>query len=114
MKRSDGLRLAWTAALSALVPALAAAVEVQGPPTGAAGGLDGARVFATSCGWCHQGGGRVAGRGPKLAGTDKSDDFIVSRIKTGKAPGMPAFGRSFNDEQLQAIVAYIRNLRDEP
>ena len=44
----------------------------------------------------------------------KSDDFIVSRIKTGKAPGMPAFGRSFNDEQLQAIVAYIRNLRDEP
>ena len=72
------------------------------------------RIFATSCGWCHQGGGRVAGRGPKLAGTDKSDEFIVSRIKAGKPPGMPAFGRSFTDEQIQAIVAYIRNLREEP
>jgi mono/diheme cytochrome c family protein len=72
------------------------------------------RIFATSCGWCHQGGGRVAGRGPKLAGTDKSDEFIVSRIKVGKPPGMPAFGRSFTDEQIRAIVAYIRNLREEP
>jgi mono/diheme cytochrome c family protein len=68
------------------------------------------RLFATSCGWCHQSGGRTEGRGPKLAGTDKSDEFIVDRIKKGKPPGMPAFGRSFNDEQIQAIVAYIRGL----
>ena len=67
-------------------------------------------LFATSCGWCHQGGGRVAGRGPKLAGTDKTDEFIIGQIKHGKPPGMPAFGRSFNDEQIQAIVAYIRGV----
>ena len=72
------------------------------------------RLFATSCGWCHQGGGRVAGRGPKLAGTDKSDDFIIKQIKQGKPPGMPAFGKSFNDDQIQAIVAYIRSLPDTP
>jgi mono/diheme cytochrome c family protein len=71
-------------------------------------------LFATSCGWCHQGGGRVAGRGPKLAGTDKSDEFIIRQIKNGKPPGMPAFGKSFNDEQIQAIVAYIRALPDTP
>jgi mono/diheme cytochrome c family protein len=72
------------------------------------------RLFATSCGWCHQGGGRVAGRGPKLAGTDKSDEFIIRQIKQGKPPGMPAFGKSFNDDQIQAIVAYIRALPETP
>ena len=72
------------------------------------------RLFATSCGWCHQGGGRVAGRGPKLAGTDKSDDFIIRQIKQGKPPGMPAFGKSFNDDQIRAIVAYIRALPETP
>ena len=72
------------------------------------------RLFATSCGWCHQGGGRVAGRGPKLAGTDKSDEFIIRQIKQGKPPGMPAFGKSFNDDQIQAIVAYIRALPEMP
>ena len=72
------------------------------------------RLFATSCGWCHQAGGRAAGRGPKLAGTDKSDEFIIHQIKQGKPPGMPAFGKSFNDEQIRAIVAYIRALSETP
>jgi mono/diheme cytochrome c family protein len=76
--------------------------------------MDGEMIFATSCGWCHQSGGRAQGRGPKLAGTDKTDEFIVNRIKNGKMPGMPAFGRSFSDEQIHAIVAYIRGLSDKP
>jgi mono/diheme cytochrome c family protein len=71
------------------------------------------RLFATSCGWCHQGGGRVAGRGPKLAGTDKPDEFIIKQIRQGKPPGMPAF-KGFNDDQIRAIVAYIRALPDTP
>lgn len=72
------------------------------------------QLFATSCGFCHQNGGRAAGRGPKLAGTDKSDDYIINQIKNGKFPGMPAFGGSFNDTQIHAIVGYIRRLKDEP
>ena len=72
------------------------------------------RLFATSCGWCHQNGGRTEGRGPKLAGSDKSDTYIINQIKNGKPPGMPSFGRSFNDEQVRAILAYIRGLKDEP
>lgn len=95
-----------------------AAVYAQDPsaeqkPEGAAP-FNVERLFATSCGWCHQSGGRVAGRGPKLAGTDKPDDFIIKQIKNGKPPGMPAFGKSFNDEQINAIVAYIRALPDTP
>ena len=72
------------------------------------------QLFATSCGFCHQNGGRAAGRGPKLAGSDKSDDYIINQIKHGKLPGMPAFGGSFNDAQIHAIVGYIRGLKDEP
>jgi mono/diheme cytochrome c family protein len=72
------------------------------------------QLFATSCGWCHQSGGRTEGRGPKLAGTDKSDEYIINQIKKGKPPGMPAFGGSFNDTQINAILAYIRDLKDEP
>ena len=69
------------------------------------------KLFATSCGWCHQSGGRVEGRGPKLAGSEKSDEFIINRIKNGKSPGMPAFGRSFNDDQIKTILGYIRGLQ---
>jgi mono/diheme cytochrome c family protein len=86
------------AALAQTAPDRSTAVEVE-------------KLFATSCGWCHQGGGRVPGRGPKLAGTDKSDEFIINRIKTGKSPVMPAF-RNLSDEQLQAILAYIRDLKE--
>ena len=69
-------------------------------------------MFATSCGWCHQQGGRAAGRGPKLAGDKKSDEFLIARIKQGKPGAMPAFGRAFTDGQIIAILAYIRSLDD--
>jgi mono/diheme cytochrome c family protein len=74
--------------------------------------LDGEVLFATSCGWCHQDGGRVAGRGPKLAGSKRSDEFILQRIIIGKPGAMPQFGQAFTAEQLNAILAYIRSLPD--
>lgn len=82
--------------------------------TGQQTSLNVRQLFATSCGWCHQSGGRTEGRGPKLAGTDKSDEYIINQIKKGKPPGMPAFGGSFSDTQINAILAYIRDLKDEP
>jgi len=91
--------------LAALVPDTAAAQQSE---------FNVNQLFAPSCGWCHQNGGRKEGRGPKLAGTDKSDDYIIHQIKNGKPPAMPAFGKSFNDEQIRAILAYIRGLRDTP
>ena len=78
-------------------------------PAGAA--FDVPQLFATSCGWCHLGGGRAAGKGPQLMGTTLTDAEIVSRIRNGKAGQMPAFGSSFTDDQLKAIVAYIRGLK---
>jgi mono/diheme cytochrome c family protein len=81
------------------------------PARGADESSEGAeKLFATSCGWCHSEGGREAGKGPKLAGTQRSDEFIVDRIKHGKPGQMPGFAASLNDEQIAALVRYIRGL----
>jgi mono/diheme cytochrome c family protein len=74
--------------------------------------IDGEQMFATTCGFCHQDGGRAAGRGPKLSKSERSDEYIVDRIKKGKAGSMPAFGSVFSDGQIIAILAYIRGLDD--
>jgi mono/diheme cytochrome c family protein len=87
-------------AQSATVPAPADAAE-------------GARLFGTTCGFCHQDGGRVAGRGPKLAGTDRPDDYLLNRIRLGKDGAMPAYGRAFSEAQLRSLLAYIRSLKDD-
>lgn len=105
------------AAILATILAMAAIALAQtppssGPPQASETDIDGETMFATSCGWCHQQGGRAAGRGPKLAGSTKSDEYIIERIKKGKPPGMPAFGRAFSEGQIIAILAYIRSLED--
>jgi len=69
------------------------------------------KLFANSCGWCHSGAGRVAGKGPQLMNTTLTDAQIIYRIKTGKVAAMPAFGGTLSDEQMTAIVKYIRDLK---
>ena len=64
------------------------------------------------CGFCHENGGRSAGKGPKLAGTTRSDSFIVFRIEHGKEGAMPAWASVFNTAQIADLVAYIRSLKD--
>jgi mono/diheme cytochrome c family protein len=75
--------------------------------------IDGPTMFATLCGFCHENGGRTAGKGPKLAGSKRSDDYIVERIKNGKPGAMPGFGGTFSDGQIVATLAYIRGLEDD-
>jgi len=101
---SRGLAAALFVGAVPLIPATRAAADPA---------PDGGRLFATSCGWCHSQGGQVAGKGPKLAGTKRSDEFIVNRIKTGKQGAMPGFAKTFNDTQIAQIVHYIRSLKDE-
>ncbi|HEX3177790.1 MAG TPA: cytochrome c [Methylomirabilota bacterium] len=90
-----------------------APVAAQSPPAASDESLDGARIFGSTCGFCHQAGGRAPGRGPKLAGTQRSDEFILNRIRVGKEGAMPAYGRAFTDKQLHALVSYIRSLKDD-
>ncbi|MBV9250854.1 MAG: cytochrome c [Acetobacteraceae bacterium] len=72
----------------------------------------GAEVFEShGCGYCHENGGRAAGKGPQLMGTSRTDDFIMFRIVAGKEGRMPAFGGSLSGEQLTDLLAYIRSLK---
>ncbi|HTS53375.1 MAG TPA: cytochrome c [Burkholderiales bacterium] len=68
-------------------------------------------TFSNICGFCHEDGGRRAGKGPQLMGTEKTDEQIFERIKFGKPGRMAAFGGAFTDDQIKQIVVYIRNLK---
>jgi mono/diheme cytochrome c family protein len=110
----------WIIACAALAPVQAE--EPAKPATGTSGQgqaasgnqggapINGDQLFATTCGFCHENGGRQAGKGPKLAGTQRSDEFIINRITKGKPGQMPAFGRTYSQEQIRQILAYIREL----
>jgi mono/diheme cytochrome c family protein len=98
-----------------LAPDLALAQQTTPPSAAAAPAskLDVPQLFSTTCGWCHTDGGRVAGKGPQLMNTARSDDFIRNRIKNGKEGAMPAFGKSFSDSDIDQIIVYIRNLQPD-
>jgi mono/diheme cytochrome c family protein len=94
-------------------PGEAAKATAPPPPEASPNDIDGQTLFASVCGFCHQDGGRTEGKGPKLAGTRRSDDFIIARIRNGKPGAMPAFGGAFSEGQIIAILAYIRALEDD-
>jgi mono/diheme cytochrome c family protein len=106
----DNRMLAWVA--SAVVVSQIAVAE-QPTSTNGKSSLDVPQLFATTCGFCHSAGGRAAGKGPQLMNTQRSDDFIRHRIKMGKEGAMPAFGASFSDTDINAIIKYIRSLKPE-
>jgi mono/diheme cytochrome c family protein len=73
----------------------------------------GADVFGShGCGYCHENGGRSAGKGPQLMGTSRTDDFITFRIMNGKEAKMPSFSGSIDGNQLSDLIAYIRSLKE--
>jgi mono/diheme cytochrome c family protein len=88
------------------------AVAQQSAPSGGAD-LDVKELFTSTCGWCHSEGGRAAGKGPQLMNSARSDDFMHNRVKNGKEGAMPAFGQTFNDAQIDAIIKYIRALKPD-
>jgi len=101
--------------LSTAASAQSAAADSKTPPAPAEASpndLTGDQMFATTCGFCHQNGGRHEGRGPKLSKSERSDEYIIERIKKGKGGAMPAYGSVFSDGQIIAILAYIRGLDD--
>jgi mono/diheme cytochrome c family protein len=73
----------------------------------------GEAVFLShGCAYCHENGGRSAGKGPKLMGTSRDDSFITFRIMNGKQGLMPSFSGSIDGDQLADLIAYIRSLKD--
>lgn len=85
------------------------------PQPGNSSGLEGQRVFATSCAACHGLDARGGERGPDIAKKKEvqqlSDDALLHIIQDGKAgTGMPAF-RALGIAQVQAVVRHLRSLQ---
>ena len=102
----------WLSVAASAQPAAAAPANPPAPAEASPDDITGDQMFATTCGFCHQNGGRHEGRGPKLSNSERSDDYIIDRIKKGKGGAMPAYGSVFSDGQIIAILAYIRGLDD--
>ncbi len=43
--------------------------------------------------------------------SERTDDYLRNRIKTGKEGAMPAFGAVYSDSQIDEIIKYIRSLK---
>jgi mono/diheme cytochrome c family protein len=82
----------------------------------AAGGVDGATVFADNCAGCHGGDG-TGGIGPRLAGgrvvAQFPDPVDQIAVVTGGRGGMPAFGEKLSEEEIAAVVEYTRTVLAE-
>jgi mono/diheme cytochrome c family protein len=117
---SAAVGLTVAACSAVLRPAPACAAEPASPPSGSASTDAAAQIaqgkslfISYGCGWCHEDGGRKAGRCPQLMNTSRDDAFMISRIVGGSPGRMPAFGEQFKDTDIQAILAYIHNLKPE-
>ena len=71
----------------------------------------GYRLFERNCAHCHGDDAR-GDEGPDLHGLRKSDSRLNTLIKGGVKGEMPAFGKKFNDADVQALIAYLRTLKD--
>lgn len=67
----------------------------------------GAELFAQNCAVCHGEAGRGLS-GPALAGANLADDRSVIRRVIFGGGHMPGFGSILSDEQIAAVVSYVR------
>jgi mono/diheme cytochrome c family protein len=68
-------------------------------------------LFDHSCAQCHGDGAR-GDEGPSLHNLAKSNARITTIIKRGVKGEMPSFAKKFSDADVQALIAYLRTLKD--
>jgi len=68
-------------------------------------------LFEHNCAHCHGDDAR-GDEGPDLHGLHKSDSRLTTIIRGGIKGEMPAFAKKFNDTDVQALIAYLRTLKD--
>lgn len=98
--------------------------ELAGPKKSASAKVDGAAIFSSLCAACHQATGQgLPGVFPPLAGSEwvTGSDSTLSAILlhgingsltvkgTSYNGAMPAFKDQLNDEQIAAVLTYIRS-----
>lgn len=72
-------------------------------------------IYAEQCQGCHGADGMgLGGAYPQLAGNDfvmGDPDPVIDLVLRGRG-GMPPFGGQLNDQQIAAVISYIRNTWD--
>lgn len=71
----------------------------------------GFKLFDHNCAPCH-GEDAHGDEGPDLHGLVKSDARLATVIKGGIKGEMPAFAKKFTDSDVQALLAYLRSLKN--
>jgi len=108
------LAAAFYAYATGMLPAHAAETASPTSPADAAQIAHGKTLFISyGCGWCHEDGGRKAGKCPQLMDTPRDDEFIISLIAVGSPGKMPPFGEALTGPDINALLAYIRSLKPE-
>jgi mono/diheme cytochrome c family protein len=109
------LAAAFYAYASGALPARGAEAGTATTPSAPASQVAHGKVLFISygCGWCHEDGGRKAGKCPQLMADQHDDNFLLSRIAVGSPGKMPAFGEALTEDDFNALLAYIRSLAPE-
>ncbi len=68
-------------------------------------------LFDHSCAPCHGDDAR-GDEGPSLYNLAKSDGRVTTIIKGGIKGEMPSFAKKFSEADIQALIAYLRTLKD--
>jgi mono/diheme cytochrome c family protein len=89
----------------------ASAVSVTPTAVLAGDAKRGYSLFDHSCAPCHGDDAR-GDEGPSLYNLAKSDARITTIVKGGVKGEMPSFAKKFNDADIQALIAYLRTLKD--
>ena len=71
----------------------------------------GASLFSRNCAHCH-GDDAHGDEGPDLHDLTKSDTRINKILKEGIKGEMPKFGSKFSDTDIQALIAFLRTLKN--
>lgn len=80
------------------------------PPAGTPA-HQGYTLFLMNCAHCHGDDAR-GDEGPDLHGLVKSDARISALIKNGVKGEMPKFATKLNDDDIKALIAFMRTLNN--
>ncbi len=82
---------------------------------------DAATLYRKHCATCHGKDGRAKTFKAKLNGArnltddawqqDASDERLFNSIANGKGKKMPAFAKKFSESEINALVAFVRQLK---
>ena len=91
-------------------PTVATPGKLPTVPAGQPLAAQGAKLFAFNCAHCHE-IDATGDEGPDLYGLTKSDTRLKAIILGGIKDEMPSFGKKFKDQDVKALVAFLRTLK---